>query len=581
MNAAFQTLTKTNSASSTFTPARTGLLQRKCADNLCDDRKKSLLLQRSPSNQTEPDMVPPIVHEVLQSPGQPLDHATREFMEPRFGHDFSKVRVHTDAKAAESARAVNARAYTVGGDVVFGAGQYSSITSGGQQLLAHELTHTIQQDHYIPILQEQLVIGADNDVFEHEASQNVQIVMRNGIIENIHSTQVGKGILQRAETDTSAGCSDLDDAKKDVNDRINQALTNARESAGGKISLIKALYDNLGRNTSIGRTAIEDWAQLLGSRKVRQPEKSQTKYAGVTYRLWMQPLFPILNPTMRINNICISSDKLSHFLQQGYEYYMKAHGQGGSAVEAEEYGMSTEAGGFGLTTTGVFSNADLEANRQGLRFYEDLTASLSMTFDIANYISERWNEEANPSHYEASVGNIIWRNLLIGSWQGSFVSESMSQVIISNLNVGDDNVSISGQFSYKAPDGNVISGTILNGRITHLINSLGATTGVKIDFIWQSDTGAGEGKWTSKNESEMQGTWGFESSNNNGGSWTLTKSRVPLAIPPSSALLKKRCFQECEDTFDRCLRTSVTPGGNFCIAYRSTCMMNCSRYGRK
>ena len=62
--------------------------------------------------------MPSIVHEVLRSPGQPLDATTRGFMEPRFGYDFRAVRVHTDSQAAESARAVNALAYTVGRDVV-------------------------------------------------------------------------------------------------------------------------------------------------------------------------------------------------------------------------------------------------------------------------------------------------------------------------------------------------------------------------------------------------------------------------------------------------------------------------------
>ncbi|HMN29260.1 MAG TPA: DUF4157 domain-containing protein, partial [Caldilineaceae bacterium] len=88
---------------------------------------------------------PPIVNEVLRSPGQPLDPATRAFMEPRFGHDFSHVRVHTDAHAAKSARAVGALAYTVGNNVVFGANQYSSATYHGRELLAHELAHTVQQ----------------------------------------------------------------------------------------------------------------------------------------------------------------------------------------------------------------------------------------------------------------------------------------------------------------------------------------------------------------------------------------------------------------------------------------------------
>jgi len=89
--------------------------------------------------------VPPIVHEVLRSPGQPLDPASRLFMEPRFGHDFSKLRVHTDEKAAESAQAIGAAAYTVGNDLVFGAGEFNPQNSDGRQLIAHELTHVIQQ----------------------------------------------------------------------------------------------------------------------------------------------------------------------------------------------------------------------------------------------------------------------------------------------------------------------------------------------------------------------------------------------------------------------------------------------------
>jgi hypothetical protein len=88
---------------------------------------------------------PPIVHEVLRSPGQPLDPATRAFMEPQFGHDFGRVRVYTDSEADRSARALNARAYTVGSQVVFAAGSYAPATPDGRRLLAHELTHVQQQ----------------------------------------------------------------------------------------------------------------------------------------------------------------------------------------------------------------------------------------------------------------------------------------------------------------------------------------------------------------------------------------------------------------------------------------------------
>jgi len=81
----------------------------------------------------------------LRSGGQPLSPSTRAFFEPRFGHDFGRVRVHNDTRAAETAQAVNARAFTLGRDVVFGAGQYTPDTHSGRRLMAHELAHVAQQ----------------------------------------------------------------------------------------------------------------------------------------------------------------------------------------------------------------------------------------------------------------------------------------------------------------------------------------------------------------------------------------------------------------------------------------------------
>jgi hypothetical protein len=137
-----------------FAPTATGLLQRKCAcgQHTTDQHgqctacmKKGQLLQRRAVNNSGPEIARPIVHEVLRSPGRPLDPATRAYMEPRFGYDFSQVRIHTDPKAAESARVVNALAYTVGHHVAFDSGQYAPTKSAGRRLLAHELAHVVQQ----------------------------------------------------------------------------------------------------------------------------------------------------------------------------------------------------------------------------------------------------------------------------------------------------------------------------------------------------------------------------------------------------------------------------------------------------
>ena len=162
-----------------FTRANTYPRRRKCAcgkyivsGGECEECKKSrqATLQRAKTNAALMSAAPPIVHEVLRSPGQPLDVATRSNMEPRFGHDFRSVRVHADSKAAESARAVNALAYTVGRDVVFGAGQFSPTSTAGRKLIAHELTHVVQQQGASTSIPDELQIGSPSDASELEAA---------------------------------------------------------------------------------------------------------------------------------------------------------------------------------------------------------------------------------------------------------------------------------------------------------------------------------------------------------------------------------------------------------------------------
>lgn len=115
----------------------------------------------------------------MSSPGQPLDAGTRAFMEPRFGQDFSQVRVHTDAKAAESTQAVNAVAYTVGRNVVFGAGQYAPGTSEGRRLMAHELTHVVQQGEDSNGIQSNLTRTDPGGAAEREAHIAADTVMQS------------------------------------------------------------------------------------------------------------------------------------------------------------------------------------------------------------------------------------------------------------------------------------------------------------------------------------------------------------------------------------------------------------------
>ena len=139
-------------AKTSFSPVPAGTLQR-CGARPCDCKHdEGPKLMRRSLGHSRLETVPSVVEDVLRSPARSLDPTTREFFEPRFGHDFGKVSVHTDAQAAASAEAVDALAYTVGSDVVFGAGRYRPATAEGRSLIAHELTHVVQQASGAPRL---------------------------------------------------------------------------------------------------------------------------------------------------------------------------------------------------------------------------------------------------------------------------------------------------------------------------------------------------------------------------------------------------------------------------------------------
>jgi hypothetical protein len=141
------TQTQGISAAGAFAPPTvklTGETEQKPSED-ANKKKDQGAVQRKAASSFDADAAPAVVSETLRTSGQPLDPGTRATMESRFGIDFSRVRIHTDAQAAKSAQAVNALAYTAGEDVVFAGGHYSPRTAEGQRLIAHELAHVVQQ----------------------------------------------------------------------------------------------------------------------------------------------------------------------------------------------------------------------------------------------------------------------------------------------------------------------------------------------------------------------------------------------------------------------------------------------------
>ena len=147
-----------------------------------EEEEDDELLQAKASTNVSPPVNAGVESSIasLHGGGRPLPPAQRSFFEPRFNHDFSNVRVHTGGTAAESAHAIKARAFTVGRDIAFGAGQYAPESRSGRQLLAHELTHTIQQTPLVarrnPLIQRQPETspGVDSAVSETESQSPIE-----------------------------------------------------------------------------------------------------------------------------------------------------------------------------------------------------------------------------------------------------------------------------------------------------------------------------------------------------------------------------------------------------------------------
>ncbi len=285
---------------SSFTPARNGLLQRKCACGgtpgptgeceSCRKKRAAQTLQRAvdhpASFQPCSSGVPPIVNDVLSSPGRPLDASTRAFMEPRFGHDFSGVRIHADAPAAESAQAVHSLAYTVGRDVVFGAQQYSPGSSSGRRLLAHELTHTLQQSDAPGPVTNALRVGPVDDVYEKEAEAQAERIVDEGAATRTAEPTFSAPRLQRQPKPTEK-TSCMKQATRHVFSRGNDDPAECQYETAR--TTVKLLFDPCACSQT-GVTSIPlrlDYKALMGGKSYSDEDKKvlETQASTIAGRL--------------------------------------------------------------------------------------------------------------------------------------------------------------------------------------------------------------------------------------------------------------------------------------------------------
>ena len=449
---------------------------------------------------------PGVVHEALRSPGQPLDSATRAFLEPRFRHDFGDVRVHTDAVAARSADAVHARAYTVGRDIVFARGRYTPHTAPGERLLTHELAHVVQQ---------------------HGARQT--------------------SMVRRSEVDDRT-CGSLTDSEADIDTFVNKEIDEARKTMSGPLFaplLALRVMERLGGRSPV--SPIETFIESLPATKRMLPPDDLvgTKYSGVGsvnkfYALQAMGVAHVVGSVTKVHGICVGADKLGHFFDQGFDFLEAANKPGSKAQDITNLGLEMEIGAFGLGSTGVFSNADLAANSAGMQFYKDLERSPGkFDFHIRKYITAKWNEQANPSFYESSVGSVVWSNLLSGPWTGTFIARVSHTPVGAKFDLlATTSGTVAGSFELMAQvaAGSSREVSIKNGKVTQKTTSLSTiggagppttatpVSGVSIEFDWDRGAMAGKGRMDSVNEQTLVGTLGTGSSATDSGSFKLRRA---------------------------------------------------------
>jgi hypothetical protein len=420
-------------------------------------------------------------------------------MEPRFDTDFSHVRVHTGPDAAESARQIGARAYTVGSHIVFGEGEYAPSSNEGRGLLTHELVHVLQQ-------------GGGRTA----------------------------GLVQRREVDDRS-CAGRTDIESDVNAEVNSEIAAARVEIAAHTPLgspidVKALADNVFERLGHGIISpIETFVESLPPSKRNSPpaDLAGTKYSGTSLS------FPLaVASSANVHGVCIGADKLGHFFDLGWRYWRASLAPGVTTAQIESAGRWSEIRVAGLGITGVYSNADLEANRKGFQFYKDLAANPSgLTFAIKDYITDQWNEQANPSFYRSDIAGVVWRNLLTGLWRGNIGPSTKADV---KLNLTATGSSVEGTYELPAGSAHPDKGKITGGTITQVTTTVSGdvsvdpsvppspasatpVSGVKIEFDWERGTSSGKGVLNSVKEQTLIGTWGRGASRTDGGALRFDK----------------------------------------------------------
>ena len=414
------------------------------------------------------DTLPPVVKETLARPGEALDGATRAYFEDRLGRDFGAVRVHTGAPAARAAEAVQAHAFTVGTDVVFAPGRYAPNSHDGRRLLAHELTHVVQQE---------------------AASRDAQATKRRA--------------LQRYSYDRN--CS---------------ADTRSAIMGGYKLATWATKRAQLMLQAGSPTAAFKTWFDFLFGAK-SDADATRNTIAGNfgTLNKALQEDYRFICPEegteyCKGNEARVDDDKNINICWARVKGFNEA---GMTRLLVHE--TVRRAQGFRSVTD--ISNVDTGECKMG--------AYVEATTDANHPIPYSCFAEKLVSIYlpeKEQMVNALFENLfgngLFTSWSGTKMIEGKAQPISAVLHVMlvDTSFALYGTYSYDKPDGGKGDGEIPFGVID-FIGPANHSEILLIEFAWREGSSTGMGVWRAENDTTLKGTWGYDQSSSDGGEWTL------------------------------------------------------------
>jgi hypothetical protein len=415
------------------------------------------------------EMAPASVGTVLAGSGRPLEPALRQDMEQRFGHDFSRVRVHTGGAAETSSRDLDAHAYTLGHHVVFADGRFAPETSEGRRLLAHELTHVVQQS---------------------QSCGDIRHVQRGG----------KKGPTTKPHSCGGWTCAPLTDCPNPDGKTAPSSTASTSWSLTVNLDLDVPTAAEITSGDEVGHAFVE-FHESNGDHYTYGHYPGKSRSPDPVFR---PEVFGCTAHPDHTHSGCIDM-KITFSLSQA-EYTKALDFAKAWCGSAPRYNVLTN----NCTT---FVEAVARVAGKPLPSSRGKVGHDAFTADNPNTLFDAMLSQAD---------NATWRQRVNGNFTGHYDAAGKSVSFTSFELKTNDNFSVAGEYTYTGSTGHEVQGS-LDGRLIFNVDAGSKALTPVVAFDWTEPSGTGKGLWTVSATGDIKGTWGRGAVETGGGGWELKK----------------------------------------------------------